>query len=169
MKVEVEFEVGASPDEVMARMQGAAFLEQLTAAIELVEGIEEVERSEQGERLERRLRYEARTKLPKFLKRYEDRAPERVYWEERGVWEAGARRYRYEIVPEVPEHWHELYENGGVLEIRPSAGGSRVRIVFEYSVKIPVFGMSSVVERALRGEIEKILEIQGRVLRGMVA
>ena len=170
MKVAVEFEVGVPPAQAAELMQSGEFLERLASAIDLVEGIEELERRENASRFTRTLRYTARTKLPKFLKRYEGKAPERVRWEERGEWtevDGGGAIYRYQIVPEVPEHWRDYYENNGLLRIVPVSTGSRVSIAFEYGVKIPVFGMSNLVERALKGEVERILVTQGEVLRRM--
>jgi hypothetical protein len=158
--LEFDYEIPAEPDEIVELMLSDAFLDQLVEEVAEISDTEETKREEVSEgELERVVRYQAPTRVPKFLSRYEEKAPEHVYWEERGSWDLDEHVFTYEIVPEVPEHWHEKYDTQGRLEITSIGGGrSRVDVTINYEVR--VFGLRRIIEKALEGEARKLLETQ---------
>lgn len=153
--------VGATPDAIIARMLDDAYLTELVRSIDAVGAIDELSRVEVGGRIERVLRYTAPTagKIPKFLKKYESKAPANVFWEERGVWDVASRRYTYDIVAEVPDHWQQYYGASGEVTIEEVPGGCAIHASLTYDVN--VFGLKRVIERALAPEVTRILELQG--------
>ena len=158
--------INASAERVVDVMMSADYLEALTQAIDVVSRVEELERAQEaGGELLRRVRYEAPTagKIPSFLKKYQDKAPAFVHWEERGRWDSARRALSYEIVPEeVPAHWSKYYAVRGELKIvEEAADRARLESALEYEVK--VFGLKRLIEGALKEEVEKILRTQAQV------
>ena len=153
--------VGAAPEAIIERMLDDAYLTELVRTIDAVGAIDELSRSERDGRIERVLRFTAPTagKIPKFLKKYESKAPANVFWEERGVWDLSARTYTYTIVAEVPDHWQQYYGATGKVTIEEVPGGSAIHASLTYDVN--VFGLKRVIERALAPEVTRILELQG--------
>ncbi len=153
--------IGATPDAIIERMLDGAYLAELVRTIDAVGAIDELSRTEEGGRIERVLRYTAPTagKIPRFLKKYESKAPANVFWKERGVWDLAARTYTYDIVAEVPDHWQQYYGASGAVTIEEVPGGCAVHASLTYDVN--VFGLKRVIERALAPEVSRILELQG--------
>src|SRR5690554_576375 len=166
MNVEHRATIAASPDAIFAFIQSPAYHQALVPQLKLVEAIEPLseERADDGT-LTRVARYTARAELPRFLKRFEAKAPEFVYWEERSRLNATTCELRYEIVPEMPEKWRSYYSNAGVLRIEPLSGGKASEVVqsLEFNVSVP--GLSLFIGKALRTEITNIFEAQAAVLR----
>ena len=163
MVVEHTTTVDASTREIIDHMLSREYLDGLTGAIDAVSSIEEISRDEDASRITRTVRYEAPTrgKIPKFLKKYENKAPSHVYWEERGTWDLEAGRYTYEIVAQVPDDWHTYYSARG--ELRLSERGSRSELAVALTFDVNVFGFKRLIERALRPEVERILRLQAQV------
>lgn len=164
MIVTQELLIPASPAQVCAYMNSVEYLDALKQALDIVSKIELVSLEEKHGALERVVRYEAPTegKIPGFLQRYQDKAPAFVRWEERGQWDASRSSFSYTIVPDVPEHWHKRYKVRGTLSLQAAAGGStKQRASLEYEIK--VLGFSTIIEKALKPEVEKILRIQAEV------
>jgi len=164
LKIETTTTVEATKARVIEYMTSPDYLLALCDALEAVSAIEETVRDEDGAGLKRTLRYTAptRSKIPGFLKRYEDKAPEFVFWDERGSWDTAAGRFAYEIVPEIPEAWHKYYTTSGRVDFSERDGRTTLKTTLEYGVE--VFGLKRVIERALKPEVEKILELQGELV-----
>ncbi|RDV38515.1 DUF2505 family protein [Bradymonadaceae bacterium TMQ3] len=166
MHVEHRTTITAEPDAVFAFIQSPEYHQALVPRLHLVEAIEPVseERAEDGT-IMRVARYTARAELPGVLKRFEAKAPEFVYWEERSQLNPLTCELRYEIVPEMPERWRSYYANQGTLRVEPHAGGTESIVVqhLEFSVSVP--GLSLFIGKALRSEITRIFDAQGTVLR----
>jgi hypothetical protein len=147
MKVIHQERVRATPAAIFEYMTSAPYLDALVKAIDAVSSIEELESRAHGEALERRVRYEAPTagKIPSFLKKYQDKAPAHVRWEEQGSWDASRATLSYKIVPEVPEHWHKKYSVSGQLKLIEEAPGQTTLLAsLEYHVKVFGLGASSI-------------------------
>lgn len=167
MKVEHTTELSAPPEAIIEYMLSPAYAEALVEAIDAVEAIEEISRQahESGQVLERVMRYTAPTagKIPKFLKKYEDRAPDKVHWEQRERWERERGRMSYEIEADIKPDWQRYYDTRGELELTPQGQSTKLEATLSYDVN--VFGLGRVIERALRSEVERILETQAEVTR----
>ncbi|TXD42973.1 DUF2505 family protein [Lujinxingia vulgaris] len=166
MNVEHRAVIAASPDAVFTYIQSPEYHRALVPHLRLVEAIEPVseERADDGT-LTRVARYTARAELPRFLKRFEDKAPEYVYWEERSVLNPTTRELRYEIVPEMPEKWRSYYSNEGSLRVEADPAGNASVVVQNLEFKVSVPGLSLFIGKALRSEITQIFEAQATVLR----
>lgn len=164
MKVTYTEQVNASAAAIFEYMTSPAYLEALVKAIDAVSSIEELESQADGDSLKRRVLYEAPTagKIPGFLKKYEDKAPAHVRWEEQGVWDASRTTLRYKIVPELPEHWHKKYSVSGELQL-VEQGPEKTQLSVSLEYKVKVFGLGGIIESALKDEVEKILAIQAKV------
>lgn len=170
MKIEVVTTLGAAPARLVELMLAPEQLARLVARLDMVDQIEELSREERGGKIERTLRYRAATagKIPAFLSRYKDRAPEHVFWEQREVWDVAGGRMTYTIVPQVPAHWGKYYTNSGSLAVSAHARGATLTARLELEVK--VFGFQTLIERALEPEIKRLLELQsGAVEDGLKA
>ena len=173
MKVTHTSTIDAPPDEVMRAMLDRSYLDRLIEYIDTIDGIEEIERSEESdERITRVLRYSASTagKIPSFLKKYSDRAPSHVHWREEGTWDFDARRYEYVIVAEVPDDWQRYYSSKGSVQLSESSeGASSTEVAASLDVDVKVFGFSRLIERAARGEVERILRKQAEATAAQCA
>lgn len=166
MNVEHRATIAATPDAIFAFIQSPQYHQALVPRLKLVESIEpkSEERAEDGT-LSRVARYTARAELPRFLKRFEDKAPEFVHWEERSHIDPSTHELRYEIVPEMPERWRSYYSNQGHLRVEALADGQQSAVVqnLEFNVSVP--GLSLFIGKAVRAEITTIFEAQAAVLR----
>ncbi|WP_230467265.1 DUF2505 family protein [Lujinxingia vulgaris] len=166
MNVEHRATIAADPDAIFAFIQSPEYHRALVPHLRLVEAIEPLseEVADDGT-LSRVARYTARAELPRFLKRFEDKAPEFVYWEERSRLNPTTRELRYEIVPEMPENWRSYYSNEGTLRVEADAAGNASVVMqnLEFNVSVP--GLSLFIGKALRTEITNIFEAQAAVLR----
>ncbi len=165
MEIQTSTTLDATPNDVFTLMTSPAFLMLMTQTLDAVSAIEEVSRDEQDTRLQRTLRYTAPTasKIPKFLRKYADQAPEFVHWEERGEWDTASHTLTYEIVPDIPASWHDRYSNQGRMELRP-LGDGRTRMEVTLRFDVNVFGFKKLIERALRPEVQSILDLQGEAV-----
>lgn len=153
----------ATPAQVAERMRSDAYLSALCDALDMVSAIEVTHTQTSGARLERTTRYTAPTagKIPGFLKKYEDRAPAHVHWEERGVWDLNTHTLSYTIAPDIPPHWNKHLHNEGTLTLTADGDDTIMRVHVSYAVKL--FGLGAVIERALKPEVQRILDLQGQV------
>lgn len=165
MEISASTTILATPSQVFAFMTSPEFPDAMLQALDAVSAIEETSRSEVDGELRRVLRYTAPTaaKIPKFLKKYAAKAPEFAHWEERSTWDTTTHTLRYNIVPEVPDSWHDRYENQGTLRLTEDGPG-RTRMDVTLTFGVNVFGFKKLIERSLRPEIEEILAIQGKVI-----
>lgn len=169
MHTQHTFLIQASPNKVMDYMLSEAFTQALCQGLDNVSDIEERSREERDGRVERTMRYQAptRDKLPKFLKKYESKAPEFVYWEEIATWELSKQSMSYTIAPEVPEHWRSYYGvSGGVTW---TAQGEQTRMDTTLSFDVNVFGLKRLIERALEPEVKRLMHTQGDLVRAHFA
>lgn len=165
MRVEAKATVAAGAEEIFDYLGTPEFYRELEDILQNVSVAElvTVEEVEQ-DKVQRVARFRAPTRLPRFLKRFEGRAPGEVSWEDIGVFDRKANQMLFRIRPDVPDHWHELYKNSGVLTISPGKDGkSHVRFSIDFTVSSP--GLGFLIERALRGEVEDVLKAQAEVLR----
>ena len=164
MKVTYQEQVNASTTAIFEYMTSPAYLEALKGAIDVVSSIEALDSQLEGATLKRTVRYEAPTagKIPSFLKKYQDKAPAHVSWEERGVWDASRTTLRYQIVPELPEHWHKKYDVSGELKL-VADGPTKTQLVVALEYEVKLFGFKRRLDQALKGEVEKILAIQAKI------
>lgn len=163
-KVEHSVELTADPEEIFAALVDERFVERMQRQLDRVADIEIVEVKEQDDgRMRRVLRYTAPTDLPRFLRRFKDRAPDEVNWDEVAIINPSTREMTFEIIPEVPEHWHELYESRGQLTATDVGGGKcRVEQVMEYSVDSPSMGF--LINKAISREVSNIFKTRATVL-----
>ncbi|MBA2663813.1 MAG: DUF2505 family protein [Bradymonadaceae bacterium] len=164
MKLERSVIVKAPPEQVVRYLTSADYIRDLVPHLDGIRSLEEHSRQVvNSATLEQTLRFEAATKLPGFLKKYEGKAPESVVWEERVRWDLERGQGRFEIVPEAPAHWRDRYSNQGQLQVQKHPAGSQLTHVLDF--KIQLFGLGKVIEKALASEIELIFEARNDVVR----
>ncbi|RAL22774.1 hypothetical protein DL240_07700 [Lujinxingia litoralis] len=166
MHVEHQSIVPALPQAILSYILDPTYYQDLVPRLDQVVDVEVLTiRELDAHSTERIARYTARPRLPRFLKRFEDKAPEFVHWEERALVDVTGHRLTYQIVPEIPERWNQVYSNHGELKIIAEATGQTSRVVqtMEFSISVP--GLSMFITRAIRSELETIFEVQAQVLR----
>lgn len=163
MKISTTTLIQASPDEVLDYLLSDQFVVVLLPHLDAISNIDEFEVIRHGTRIGQRMRFEAPTKLPAFLRRYEAKMPPLVYWQEIGDWDTHTLEMRLEIVPEAPESWRERYEHRGAFRLLARDEGCD--FVQTLELKIHSFGLGKLIERALGPEIEDIFETRGDVVR----
>ncbi len=157
--VQHSFDVGAAPREVLDFMLDDAFANRLKGRLKRISHIEpgKLEEMEDG-RLRRSGRFTAPTELPRPLRRWEDKAPDEVHWDE--IWHIDPETFRIdtEIVADVPDHWHDYYDNRGQLHISPiGEGRSRVRQQLTFDLNAPL-GLGMFLNRSIKGVIDDMFE-----------
>lgn len=159
------FLIQASPTDVMEYMLSEAFVHALVQGLDNVSGIEEVSTQKHEDTITRTLRYQAptRDKMPKFLKKYESKAPDFVYWNEVATWNLPQHTMSYTIVAEVPEHWQSYYTVSGGVTWR--AQGAQTSMETTLSFDVNVFGFKRLIERALDPEVKRLMQTQGELVR----
>lgn len=166
MEVRTQHIITAPRSAVMAYMLEREYLDALVEGISFINGIEEQETEEQpGGKLLRVLRYEAKTqdKIPSFLKRYADKAPEFVHWEQRELWDLRNGEMTFGIVAEVPEHWQRYYTQSGKLSFAEASGGQQTSMESVLSYAVNVFGFKRLIEKAAEKEVSALLDLQGQI------
>lgn len=166
MEVRTKHTLQASRKDVLAHMLDRAYLDALVEGIDFLNAIEEVSVEEQPDgKLLRVLRYEARTqdKIPSFLKRYADKAPEFVHWEQRELWDMEAGKMTFGIVAEVPDHWQRYYTQSGELTFSEISQGAQTKLESRLSYAVNVFGLKRLIEKAAHKEVSALLDLQGRI------
>ncbi|MFU8806664.1 MAG: DUF2505 family protein, partial [Bradymonadaceae bacterium] len=153
----------ATPQSILDYLLSDTYIEDLLPHLDAVSNIDEFEVARRGDTIEQRMRYEAPTKLPGFLKRYEAKMPELVHWEERGVWNTHTFEMTLEIVPDAPESWNDRWDQAGSLRLVERDGGTELIQVLNFNIH--AFGLGKFVERALGPEIEDIFETRADVVR----
>lgn len=162
MKIETISDIPATADRIFDLLLDENYYKALEKELDKVSRIDlfEVEELPDG-RIRRVVRFTAPTELPRFLRSFRDKAPDEVHWQETGIIDRAGRRMEFSIRAKAPEHWHERYENQGLLTIAEMRGGkSRITRSIDYSVDVP--GLSYIIERALRGEVKTILTTQDK-------
>lgn len=166
MHVKNETRVNASPEAVIEFMISDLFAEHLCVALDAVSSITKVDSQSTGEHtIKRILQYEAPTqsKIPSFLSKYKDKAPEFVYWKEIANWDLNQHTMTYSIEPDIPEKWQSYYDVNG--ELRCVAKGDQSVLITALTYNVNVFGLKRLIERALKQEVSNMLEIQGQVIQ----
>lgn len=157
-------DIAASPDEILDFLVDDAFAERLEESLEKVSNIEVAEHQQRDGHLRRVLRFTAPTRLPGLLSRFKDRAPERVQWDEISTVDRDNHRIDIEIIPDVPDHWHQYYDNRGELTVsRLDSGQSRLQQSMEFSLDAPT-GFGMFLNRALKSQLEDVFETKARIL-----
>ena len=157
-------EISATPEEIIAALLDTDFPDQLLPKLKKVSKIsaEDTGRDDQG-RIKRVFHYTAPAELPRFLRRFKDRAPEEVNWQEIVLIDPDASRASFEIIADVPEHWHERYDNEGEMVMTPNnKGGTTLRQTMRFKVDSPALGF--VINRAIGSEVEDIFKARANVL-----
>lgn len=106
---------------------------------------------------ETRVRFTAPTQLPRLLKRYADKAPREVHWDEILRWDDDRRTAVFDVEPHVPDHWHEKYSSDGTMEIVAQPDGrATLQIDLDFSLNVGFVGRA--IEKLLQKEIEALLQ-----------
>ena len=166
MEIRTQHTIAAPRAAVMAYMLERDYLDALVEGIPFVSKIEELQTEEQSDgKLLRVLRYEAKTqdKIPAFLKRYADKAPEFVHWEQRELWDLQNGVMTFGIVAEVPDHWQRYYTQSGKLTFLDAKGGQQTRMESALSYAVNVFGFKRLIEKAAQKEVSALLDLQGDI------
>ncbi len=163
--IEHTIEVDATPEEVFGFLVDEEFVAGLEPKLDKISNIDRKALEELADgRLRRVSQFTAPADLPRFLRRFKDRAPDEVRWDEIAILDPARHEMTFEIVPDVPEHWHERYESKGRLTATDAGNGrSRVTQIMEYSVDSPALGF--VITRAIGKEISNIFEAQADLIR----
>ena len=166
MRIEQRTELAHPADAAWEALLSANYLEMLVARIDAIVEATEVERADEGGVITRAVRYGAptREKIPSFLARYADAAPERVYWVQRERWDPAARSMRYAIEAEMKPEWRARYRAEGRVRLEPK-GESACTMIASLELEVRVFGLGGLIERAVKKESSAIFAQQGEALR----
>lgn len=164
MKIERSILVKATPDSIIEYLTGPQYVQDLN---EVQTGgiIAVTEKSSAPQQI---LRYEATTRLPGFLKKYESKAPPTVFWEEHLTWNLANNLASFQIVADAPAHWQERYTTTGRVSATAAGSGS-TKLVHELEYKIKVFGLGTIIEKALSSEIEAIFDARNQRIQAHFA
>lgn len=160
MKIERSILVNATPDAVIEYLSGPQYVQDLSEL--QTGGILAV--TEKAPAPQQIIRYEATTRLPGFLKKYESKAPPTVFWEEHLNWNSSNNQASFQIVADAPAHWQERYTTTGRL-IATAAGSGSTKLVHELDYKIKVFGLGTIIEKALSSEVEAIFDARNQLVQ----
>lgn len=154
--------------EVVVQTDAATLLEYLSSPEYLADAVARAEAVSDAQLEEREgdtvaVRWFAPTKLPRILKKYEGKAPKSVNWLERVTWDTTTYTGALQVVPDVPDSWHDKYTSSGTVTIRPTAGGVTLRQDLEFSMDFGLVGKA--LETLLKGEVEKLLTDRLQVLK----
>ncbi len=168
MKIERTITVKATPQAVIEYLMSPQYITDLAAhpknrAAGILDVNEAGRTLNDGELTDQIIRYKAATRLPKFLKKYEAKAPESVSWQENIHWERARCQATFNIVADAPAHWQERYSTAGKLTFTALADGTRVTHELEY--KVQIFGLATIIERALSSEIESLFDTRNDIIR----
>ena len=165
MQVKNETLIDARPEQVVEFMLSPTFIAKLCVELDAVRSIEELESTQEGATLRRVVQYQAPTqsKIPSFLSKYKDKAPEFVYWKEIATWDLDKHQMTYVIEPDIPEKWHSYYDVSGQLRCIERSGKTMLATSLTYEVN--VFGLKRLIERALKAEVENMLRLQGDIIK----
>lgn len=166
-KTEHSYELSASADEVFDFLLSERFTERLEESLDKISDIEapQIEELDDG-RIKRTCRFTAPTQLPRFLKRFEDKAPDQVYWDDIWLVDRADHRIDWNVVPEMPDHWHERYECEGLIAVDDlGEGRSSVDQSMAFEIDAPM-GFGMVINRALKSQLDEIFGVYADVLRG---
>ena len=158
--------IDATATQIFEALTTAEFFDGLVDHLEKVESVEVIEIEDLGEgRFRRVLRFTAPTQLPRFLKKFAEKAPEQVNWDEIAEVDTNSRRISFEIIPEMPTHWHDRYESTGRLSATEvGAGKTEVAQSVTYSINAPK-GFGMLINRALKSEVAEVFEAQAKHLQ----
>lgn len=169
MNITHETVIEADAQHVINFMLDPTFRQKLCLALDGITSIEEVSIETLGQQVQRVLRYKAQTrdKIPSFLSKYKDRAPEFVYWKERAHWDRAKGTMSYIIEPEIQEKWHSYYNVEGKLTFESRAKFTLLKAQLNYDVN--VFGLKRLIERAIYSEAEQLLMLQAQIIKAHFA
>ncbi len=158
-EVEHKFTVDASADDIVAFLLSGDYTTQLQTRLDKVSKIETRPLEQLSSGIKRRVcRYTAPTQLPRPLRRFKDKAPDSVSWDE--IWDVDIEEtfISTEIVPDVPDHWHDYYENEGHIRLsEQSDGTTNIEMVMHFSLDAPT-GMGLFLNRAVKSELDTIFD-----------
>ena len=160
-------DVNASPSEVIdLLLDEDVYPGRLADQIEKVSRVEFVESETLDDgRIRHVLRFTAPTQLPRPLRKFRDKAPEVIHWDEITIIDRDSGKATVEIVPDVPDHWHQKYDNRGELFVEQiSEGHSRVHQSLDFSLDAPT-GFGLFLNRAVKGEVQNVLQAKADLLR----
>lgn len=165
MQVKNQTLIDAQPEQVIEFILSPTFIAKLCVELDAVRSIEELESTQEDATLKRILQYQAPTqsKIPSFLSKYKDKAPEFVYWKEIATWDLDKHQMTYQIEPDIPEKWHSYYDVSGQLRCIERSG--KTMLVTSLTYEVNVFGLKRLIERALKAEVENMLNLQGDIIK----
>lgn len=168
MKIELTTTVKATPQAVLEYLTSPQYIQDLNDSPKNTEAgllsVTEVGRTTNDDLVtDQIIRYKATTRLPKFLKKYENRAPKTVSWHENYAWNRSRLKSTFTIVPDAPPHWQERYTTNGQITLTAQAETTQITHELEY--KINLFGLATIIERALSSEIETIFQARNELIR----
>lgn len=163
MKIERSLLVNATPDAIRAYLTSPQYSQDL-ARIPTGGIIAVTETQAAPQQI---IRYEATTRLPGFLKKYEAKAPKTIFWEEHLNWNPGQNQAIFQIVADAPAHWQERYATTGHLTATPQSTGqaNQTKITHSLDFKVKVFGLATIIEKALSPEIEAIFDARNHLIQ----
>lgn len=163
--IEHTIEVEATPEEIFAFLMDERFVAGLEPRLHKISDVKHkaLETLDDG-RLRRISEFRAPADLPRFLRRFKDRAPDEVRWDEIAIIDPSKHEMTFEIIPDVPDHWHKRYDSKGRLSATAiGKGRSRLVQTMDYAIDSPALGF--VINRAIGKEIASIFEAQADLIR----
>ena len=154
-----DFEIDADPEALFQYYISEQYPRDLAQRLDRVSTIEISEHTIRDDsKLHHALRFTAPTELPRFLRKFEGKAPDEVHWDEISIVDPLNYKVVYDIVIDAPDHWHDYYENEGVIQFQPYPDGKRTKVVqwLEYHLDAPR-GMGLFIGGALKKEVDAVL------------
>lgn len=154
--------IHVSREAVLTYLLSPNYDEALVEGIEAIASITEHTRTQDEHTLTRVMRYGAETasRMPSFLSKYKDKAPEFVYWDQIEIWNLSDFSLSYTIKADIKPEWQKYYTTRGTLQLTQSAT-DQTKLVATLHYKVNVFGLSRLIEKALLEEVSTILTTQG--------
>jgi len=152
-------------EEVEAGMLDPEVNRQVAERMETILELEPLEVQEDGDIVKRRVRY-----LPKPLIRRvgpKKVEPRWMEWTEESQFDRSTHTMRFRNVPRVGKI-ARLMDNGGIVRLVPSGGGTRRIVEGELRIKVPILGRLAerIIHKTGRSIVNEEARILGELLRG---
>lgn len=163
MQLHVRAQIPATPEEIVAVLASQTYLDEVSRRAEHISSAEVVGGTVEDDAIVSSVRFVAPTRLPRVLRRYQDRAPAEVSWIETIRWSRATWTGRVSVEPDVPDSWKQRYDSSGLIELHDVDGGVELVQSLEFDLHVPILGAA--IEKLLEKEVDRLLTLRLDVLR----
>jgi hypothetical protein len=140
------------------------FFDMLSTSCESLESVTLLTQKDQGGILVREVAYTPKPRIPRFAQRWITK--EMVSWVELSRYDRAARRFTYEIRPNIPHGWRDRFSSTGQYVL--VAEGARTSRTIEGEIAVRAALVGGIAERFLVGEVKKTFDQEARALSDFV-